>query len=120
MGKEPKYTFIKGALPTVVWNPKTDTALAEFIKGVFTSNDPKVAEVLREMGYKEKSDYPDGPPSGGFEPLRPAPREALSPGGLGPTKEPDIVDAGAAVENVTISNQNNDKSDGLTRSRRTT
>jgi hypothetical protein len=62
------YTFVKGSLETVVWNPKKRSALAEFSRGLFKTKDESVALKLRELGYKEITDFPDGPPKEGFEP----------------------------------------------------
>jgi hypothetical protein len=51
MGK--KRRFYRALLPTVVWNPKTDTPLAEFANGQFITDDDEVSKVLIGMGYPE-------------------------------------------------------------------
>ena len=53
MGK--KWRFYRALLPTIVWNPKTDSPLAEFVNGQFTTEDEDVAKVLAGMGYPEVS-----------------------------------------------------------------
>jgi len=90
-----KYTFIRGANPTIVWNPKTDRMLCEFIDGLLFIDDARIAKKLRELGYKETKDFPDGPPVEGFIPkkttLAPPPME-LNPSGrpAAPSQEPDL------------------------------
>lgn len=91
-----KFVFVRGSLPSVVWNPKTGRPLAEFcdpdtkrITGVFTTTSAKVAKTLREMGYKESSDYPDGAPVGGFEERIPDPPNHITPGGPKPVQKVD-------------------------------
>ncbi len=69
MGKK-TFTFVKGALDAVVWDPKAGRPLAEFTKvtkGLFKTNDLNVAKTLRKLGYELKNEYPDGPPLEGFE-----------------------------------------------------
>jgi hypothetical protein len=51
MGK--KRRFYRATLPTIVWNPKTDSPLAEFINGQFITDDEKIVKVLQAMGYPE-------------------------------------------------------------------
>jgi len=45
--------FYKSNLPMIVWDPDTNSALADFSEGHFTTEDPKVAEILRGKGYPE-------------------------------------------------------------------
>lgn len=97
MTKKKKYTFVRGALPSIVWNPDKKNALAEFcdpdtkkVTGVFVTTDKEVADKLRKIGYKEKKDFPDGAPRGGFEPIDPEPPNHITPGGPIPIKKEDI------------------------------
>ncbi|MGD9156796.1 MAG: hypothetical protein PVG39_00180 [Desulfobacteraceae bacterium] len=51
---EPKaWRFYRSNLSTIVWNPKSEQPLADFTAGHFTTDDPKVARTLRELGYPE-------------------------------------------------------------------
>lgn len=47
------WRFYRSSLSTIVWNPKTDSLLADFTEGHFTTDDPVVAKKLRELGYME-------------------------------------------------------------------
>ena len=51
--KQVGYRFFKSHLPTIVWNPATDSVLADFTPGHFITYDPKVAKILRKNGYPE-------------------------------------------------------------------
>ena len=63
------FVFVKGALESVVWDPEKNRPLAEFSReGLFKTKDETVAKRLLDMGYMLKSDFPYGPPPGGFEP----------------------------------------------------
>lgn len=87
-----EFTFVRGSNPSVLWNPRKDAPLAEFNKeGVFKTTNEIVANVLRNYGYKEMKDFPDGPPDGGFKPLKQKDSKPvnLNPDG-GPTREPDL------------------------------
>lgn len=91
-----EYTFVKGARPSIVWNPATKTPLAEFtdpetgrVSGVFKTSDEDVAKKLRELGYKEESDFPQGAPQGGWEEI-PEPPTHITPGGPKPSIKEDI------------------------------
>jgi len=100
-----KYTFVKGANPTVVWDAVKNRRLCKFEDGLFSTNDAKVAKALRKAGYQEMKDFPDGPPPEGFTPpktkLAP-PVVELSPSGrAAPTQKPDLDDDGV-VEDVVI------------------
>lgn len=61
-------TFVKGARETVVWNPKSDRPLAEFVNGLYETSDPSTIQTLTNLGYKERNEYPNGPPIEGFQP----------------------------------------------------
>jgi hypothetical protein len=65
------YTFVKGSLETVVWDPEKGKPLAEFVNGFFKTKNKEVAQKLTKLGYRDISDYPDGPPDGGFPPQIP-------------------------------------------------
>lgn len=108
MAKKRTYTFVRGALPSIVWNPLKKNALAEFcdpdskkVTGIFTTTDKEVADKLRGMGYKEKKDFPDGAPKGGFEPIDPEPPNHITPGGPVPQKKTDIEVEEVKDETVT-------------------
>ena len=45
--------FYKANLPTVIWNKKTDKALAEFVNGEFITTDESIAQILVKEGYPE-------------------------------------------------------------------
>jgi hypothetical protein len=62
-----KFTFVKGAMDSVVWNPETDRPLAIFEKGLFTTKSDEVARRLREFGYREIGSFKSGPPGEGFD-----------------------------------------------------
>lgn len=47
------FRFYRSNLPTVVWDPNADRALAEFISGQFFTEDENVALVLRDKGYPQ-------------------------------------------------------------------
>ncbi len=51
MGK--KRRFYRAMLATIVWNPKTDAPLAEFVNGQFVTDDEAIINVLIGMGYPE-------------------------------------------------------------------
>jgi len=89
-----KFIFVKGPHPTVFWDAKNNRVLAEFVNGIFTTTDSRVAGILREYGYKEKKDYPHGPPERGFKEI-PSPDatgrpDDLNLGGEGPALQPDL------------------------------
>jgi hypothetical protein len=47
--------FQKRGMSSVIWNPETSSALAEFGKvGRFETNDPQTIKKLRELGYPEQ------------------------------------------------------------------
>jgi len=85
------FTFVRGALPSIVWDPDKNKPLAEFVDpitqrvtGVFTTTSKIVADKLREMGYREKKNFPDGvPPAGGFVEIPAKPPGHITPGGPG-------------------------------------
>jgi len=54
--------FFRATLPTIVWNPKEDRALAEFVNGQFTTEDEEVAETLLSLGYPEIGLDDEAPP----------------------------------------------------------
>jgi len=95
--KKKKFIFVRGANPSVVWDPAANKPLAEFcdpdskkVTGMFVTADEKVAERLREAGYKERKDFPEGAPKGGFTPIIPEP-DLSAPGAPFPKKKPDII-----------------------------
>jgi len=97
MAKVKKYIFVRGANPSVVWDPIKNKPLAEFcdsetkrVTGVFVTRDKKVADRLKELGYKERKDFPVGAPMGGFEEMNPPPPTHITPGGPTPEKREDI------------------------------
>lgn len=47
------WRFYRSNLSTIVWDPENDKPLADFTAGYFTTNDPRVAEVLANYGYYE-------------------------------------------------------------------
>lgn len=51
--QQSKWRFYRSSMPTIVWDPANERALADFSKGHFTTDDPKVAEKLKAMGYLE-------------------------------------------------------------------
>jgi len=96
--RKKKYIFVRGSNPSVVWDPAANKPLAEFcdpeskkVSGFFTTTDEKVADRLREMGYKERKDFPEGAPKGGFKPLEHEP-DLSAPGSPFPKKKPDILE----------------------------
>lgn len=48
-----KRRFYRATLPTIVWNPKTNKALVEFVNGQVITEDEEVIKVLIGMGYPE-------------------------------------------------------------------
>lgn len=117
MAKKKEYIFVRGAMPTVVWDPKEGKALAEFCDpeskkatGVFATTDKKVADRLREMGYKEKKDFPDGAPLGGFEAIPPEDPDHITPGGPIPQKKKDIKVEKKTVTKETLPDKTDKKS----------
>jgi len=48
-----QWRFYRSNLETIVWNPDTNSRLADFSKGHFTTDDPKVAKRLKDLGYVE-------------------------------------------------------------------
>jgi len=118
--KKKKYVFVRGSLPSVVWDSKKNKALAEFcdpntkkVTGIFITTDETVADRLREMGYREKKDFPDGAPTEGFSPRIHPPPDHITPGGPVPKKKVDIdVD-----ETVTDESTNSTKRKTLRRSK---
>ena len=96
--KKKEYTFIKGDKPSVVWNPKEGRPLVEFcdankrVTGHFVTTDVKIVKVLREMGYKELKDFPNGPPQGGFEPTKVKVTPDLIPSGISPELRADLLE----------------------------
>lgn len=89
-----KVTFIKGAMATVVWDPKANKPMAEFVNGLFETSDKRVIDALLSFGYQMESDYPYGPPPEGFVPKKsemapPKPISNLIPS----TLKPDVPDA---------------------------
>jgi hypothetical protein len=47
------WRFYRSNLSTIVWNPVTEQPLADFTEGHFTTDNPKTARKLRELGYME-------------------------------------------------------------------
>lgn len=45
--------FYRSNLETIVWDPDNNKPLADFGKGHFTTEDPRVAQRLVELGYPE-------------------------------------------------------------------
>jgi len=110
------HTFVRGALPSVVWDPASDKTLAEFcdpvtkkVTGLFVTEDIIVAKKLKEMGYKEKKDYPEGAPVGGFQPAIPEPPDHITPGGPVPKKGEDII----VEKDETVTSVSKKKSKGI-------
>jgi hypothetical protein len=58
------WRFYRSSMPTIVWNPDTDSALADFSEGHFTTDDPVLADRLRSMGYPEIPLDATEPPAG--------------------------------------------------------
>ena len=89
-----KYKFVRGNNETIVWDVKKGKRLCRFDRGLFETDDLDIAKTLRDLGYKEMKDYPDGPPEGGFIPKKTKllpPRRELSPGGPAiPASRPDM------------------------------
>lgn len=93
--KKKKFVFVRGANPSVVWDPASNKPLAEFadpetkkVTGIFVTTNEEVAKKLKELGYKEEKDFPEGAPAGGFVPKEPD-VDFSAPGA--PKKKPDIV-----------------------------
>jgi hypothetical protein len=97
-----KYNFVRGGNETLVWDPKANKVLVEFVQGLYSTDSDKIAKTLHNLGYKEQKDYPYGPPEDGFtakKTLLPPPKMELSPGGpAAPTKQPDVVTETAEVD----------------------
>ena len=57
-----KVTFYQSGLESVVWNPKTDSALCEFTRPDFThtTSDPEVIAILKGFGYQIVSEAGEG------------------------------------------------------------
>lgn len=55
-------TFYQSGLESIVWNPETDSALAEFERGYFTTSDKKVIEKLKDIGYQIMDSQEDTDP----------------------------------------------------------
>lgn len=53
MSKKRRRKFYRATLASIVWNPKTNKPLAEFVNGVFYTRDDEVAEILLSKGYPE-------------------------------------------------------------------
>lgn len=53
-----KVTFYQSGLESVVWNPKTDSALCEFTRPDFTytTDDPEKISILKGFGYQVVSE----------------------------------------------------------------
>jgi hypothetical protein len=61
--KEKKaWRFYRSNLALLVWNPTTESPLADFSSGHFTTDNPNVAEQLRSMGYPEVALDAEFPP----------------------------------------------------------
>jgi hypothetical protein len=57
-----KRRFYRATLPTIVWDPNENKALAKFINGTFTTEDEDVAEILLSKGYPEVGLDQESPP----------------------------------------------------------
>jgi len=95
--KVKEYTFVRGAMPTVVWDRERNRTLAEFcdpeskkVTGIFVTTDKRTAGILRNLGYKETKDFPDGAPRSGFKEIPPLPPTHKTPGGPDPIDKSDI------------------------------
>jgi len=88
------YIFVRGNGANVVWDVKKSKRLCGFTDGLLKTDDPRTAKILRELGYKEMKDYPDGPPVDGFIPKKTSllpPKKELSPGSpASPASRPDM------------------------------
>jgi len=58
------WRFYRSSLSTIVWDPEKDAPLADFTKGHFTTEDPKVAARLKTLGYMEIPLDAEEPPPG--------------------------------------------------------
>ena len=94
------FTFVKGSLEAVVWDPKKGVALAEFQRGLFKTKDESVARKLREIGYKEITDFPDGPPPEGFKP-KPSKLPDLNAGDPNVNIQPPKTETAALIKSQT-------------------
>jgi hypothetical protein len=47
------YRFFRSHLSTKVWDPEKNKLMADFSQGTFTTEDPNVAKVLKDMGYPQ-------------------------------------------------------------------
>lgn len=106
--KKKEWIFVRGANPSVVWDPAANKPLAEFadpitkrITGFFATTNEKVAEKLLDLGYREQGDFPEGAPSGGFEPIE-QPVDLSAPGAPAPSKKPDLVEKEDEVKQETV------------------
>jgi len=48
-----KYRFFKSHLASIVWDAGKERPLADFTEGHFTTDDPKVAAILKSKGYPQ-------------------------------------------------------------------
>lgn len=51
--KQKAWRFYRSNLSTIVWDGKAECPLADFSPGHFTTDNPKVARKLKEIGYPE-------------------------------------------------------------------
>lgn len=84
-----KRKFYKANLPTVVWDPQNDRALAEFIEGQYVTKSERVAARLIELGYPEVELDAEVPP------VMPEPA-------VQPVKDKDIPLAGAFAKGAPV------------------
>lgn len=62
--KEKKaWRFYRSNLSTIVWDKDSETALANFSEGHFTTNNKKVAQVLKAKGYPQIGLNDTSPPN---------------------------------------------------------
>jgi len=57
------WRFYRSNLSTIVWDPKSEQPMADFSAGHFTTDDPKVARKLIDIGYPEIPIDATEPPS---------------------------------------------------------
>lgn len=57
------YRFYKSKLPAVIWNPKRNGPLVEFVNGQFETTDAKLAEKLIDLGYPQVNPQAVEPPN---------------------------------------------------------
>lgn len=85
--------FYQGLLPAIVWDPTAGAPGAEFVKGVFDTEDEKLILLLQKKGYLDRADVgvlqAGGTlPHGGFERVS---DDSKLPSGRPPMDNPELA-----------------------------